>query len=408
MNKFDRNKFEKRNLDNIKGIFESRTGVDLSCAKKIRRPVRTVLALAAVLACFTVTAFGMSMFSSLDGDDLGFNAVYAGDGIVEIQVENRSNKNLEFQEKLKLMRWSTGEEIIPDADSKINFYGMEVPAGQTGAMIIDLSGAYNIKMLEQPLEDDYYYLVLTNNNFVFGQDWMCSVNFCDVESRGAGDGILDEGNDDSDETQVTDGHIITEVPEELRWYFKEPYFNTNERGQAAYKYTEAVNKYLADFNGEIAMPQAPGLILDTTSKLIGENYSSMDAYFRIMGRCPSDEALVISAVLPTTKYNNGDGGEALPLFYIMTYSKSDVENTDCAFIYGHLMTFDELKKFKVYEDEQYVCYEVSGLIYSDVMEYAEGYINYGGSLIRWDDNAKELLLEIYDTYKDKMEFYYIR
>ena len=98
MNKFDRNKFEKRNLDNIKGIFESRTGVDLSGAKKIRRPVRTVLALAAVLACFTVTAFGMSMFSSLDGDDLGFNAVYAGDGIVEIQVENRSNKNLEFQE----------------------------------------------------------------------------------------------------------------------------------------------------------------------------------------------------------------------------------------------------------------------------------------------------------------------
>ena len=54
----------------------------------------------------------------------------------------------------------------------------------------------------------------------------------------------------------------------------------------------------------------------------------------------------------------------------MTYSKSDVENTDYAFIYGHLMTFDELKKFKVYEDEQYVCYEVSGLIYSDVMEYA--------------------------------------
>ena len=81
----------------------------------------------------------------------------------------------------------------------------------------------------------------------------------------------------------------------------------------------------------------------------------MDAYFRIMGRCPSDEALVISAVLPTTKYNNGDGGEKLPLFYIMTYSKSDVENTDYAFIYGHLMTFDELKKFKVYEDEQYVC-----------------------------------------------------
>ena len=44
-------------------------------------------------------------------------------------------------------------------------------------MTIDLSAAYDFSVLEQPLVDDHYYFVLTNNNFLFGQDWMCSIEF---------------------------------------------------------------------------------------------------------------------------------------------------------------------------------------------------------------------------------------
>ena len=45
-------------------------------------------------------------------------------------------------------------------------------------MTINLSLAYDIQLLETPLENgDHYYLVLTNNGFLLGQDWHCSVNF---------------------------------------------------------------------------------------------------------------------------------------------------------------------------------------------------------------------------------------
>ena len=41
------------------------------------------------------------LFNNISGDDLSFRACYAGKGIVEITVENDSDKNLSFQPKLK-------------------------------------------------------------------------------------------------------------------------------------------------------------------------------------------------------------------------------------------------------------------------------------------------------------------
>ena len=49
-------------------------------------------------------------------------------------------------------------------------------------MTVDLSSAYNLDELETPLHNDWYYLVLTNHNFLFGQDWMCSVSFSEKDS----------------------------------------------------------------------------------------------------------------------------------------------------------------------------------------------------------------------------------
>ncbi len=107
---------------------------------------------------------------------MGFSAAYEGHGIVFIVVENRSDKALAFQPKLKLMRWSTGEEIAPTSDDVV-FTGTKIAANSSRTMTIDLSRAYDIRALEEPLTDDNYYFVLTNNNFLFGQDWMCTVNF---------------------------------------------------------------------------------------------------------------------------------------------------------------------------------------------------------------------------------------
>lgn len=55
---------------------------------------------------------------------------------------------------------------------------MKIEAHSEGTIVIDLSEGYNIAELEGPLPSgDWYYLVLTNNNFVFGQDWMCGIDF---------------------------------------------------------------------------------------------------------------------------------------------------------------------------------------------------------------------------------------
>lgn len=167
--------FQQRNLQNIKTIFEEKSGLSLSPAPC--RPYRTLLTACLVLLCCVVgSGFAHSLFSSLQGDSLSLLPRYVGDGVFEIKIENNSHKELHFQEQIKLMQWSNSEEIAPLSD-EVQFSGTEFAPHSEGIMTIDLSAAYDIGFLEQPLENDHYYLVLTNNDFVFGQDWICSVDF---------------------------------------------------------------------------------------------------------------------------------------------------------------------------------------------------------------------------------------
>lgn len=70
--------FNKTNLQNIKDIFEEKTGVALETRRR-RQPIRAAMLVAAVLVCsLTMTAFAVSLFSSLSGDDLSLSATYEG------------------------------------------------------------------------------------------------------------------------------------------------------------------------------------------------------------------------------------------------------------------------------------------------------------------------------------------
>ena len=174
--------FKRTNLQNIKDIFEKRTGVDLDRGKSFQPFKMAVIAAAVILCCLSATAFTFSLFSSLSGDDLGISAAYEGNGVVSVWVENRSDKDLHFQSALKLMQWSTSEEIAPIAEKNVSFSGTHIPAHSSGTMTIDLSEAYDIAMLETPLAgNDWYFFVLTNNHFAFGQDWMCPVDFAEPD-----------------------------------------------------------------------------------------------------------------------------------------------------------------------------------------------------------------------------------
>ena len=167
---------KKENLENIKSIFEAKTGVELPKSRTVRRSARVAIVLAAVIACLSITAFAGMQFSSLDGDELALDAVYEGEGVVAISVENRSDKLLEFDEKFYLRRWS-GDTVQVNME-EVRFENTVFAPGSSGIMRIDLSDACDVAALEQSLEgNDHYYFLLTNNGFAFGQDWMCSVDF---------------------------------------------------------------------------------------------------------------------------------------------------------------------------------------------------------------------------------------
>ena len=167
--------FSEENYRNIQSLFTEKTGVPLR-KHRAARAAPFVLAAAVLAALLTVTALAADLFSPLAGDELALGAVYEGDGVVSVRVENRSDKELKFQEQLRLLRWDTSEEIAPKRGAAVRFANTAFAPHTEGVMTLDLSRAYDLEALDEPLAQGGYYLVLTNSNFVFGQDWICFIH----------------------------------------------------------------------------------------------------------------------------------------------------------------------------------------------------------------------------------------
>ena len=408
--------FNKTNLQNIKDIFEEKTGIALE-TRRFRQPVGTAVLVAALLVCsFTMTAFAVSLFSSLSGDELSLSATYEGNGIVSIQVENQSDKELCFQKQLKIMRWSTSEEIAPLSD-EIAFNGTEFEAHTSGVMTLDLSEAYNIEFLEQPLTDDHYYFVLTNNNFVFGQDWMCSVTFAAPITT-----IVEKP--DPVTPVEADKELVAQIMEELQPYFENYYTDLADRRNHANNYRVKCQELLAaldrDIVASVSSPLAidglnPEVVFDKTAPLETQHWltglyeHTLDSYGIPVGSAEGESALVLSAYVPQHK-GEVDGGAEVPLLYFFTYDVNDIQSSeDYAFIHGQIMTFEQMEQYKVYEDDRYVCYEVTDLFYTDLRQHVESIIS-RRSDIYFDEQVWERVENIYTYYKDKevlaSRFYY--
>lgn len=409
--------FNRTNLQNIKNIFEEKTGVDLDAGQRHHHPIKAAMLVAAVLVCsLTMTAFAASLFSSLSGDDLRLSATYDGNGIVSIQVENKSDKDLSFQRQLKLMRWSTSEEIAPLSD-EIAFSGTEFEAHTSGVMTVDLSEAYNMDFLEQPLTDDHYYFVLTNNNFVFGQDWMCSVAFAEPIKT-----VVEEP------IPITpveaDKELVAQIMEELQPYFENYHADIAERRTHADSYRQKCQELLAAFDRDVISSTEsplvidglnPGVVFDKTAPLetqhwlTGLHRHTLDGYGIPVGSADGESALVLSAYIPQHK-GEVDGGAEVPLLYFFTYNVDDIQSPeDCAFIHGQIMTFEQLEQHKVYEDDQYVCYEVTDLFYTNLRQHVESIISQRSD-VYFDEQVWERVENIYTYYKDRdvlaSRFYY--
>lgn len=411
-------KFTKNNLHNIKCIFEEKTGTDLNPVHRMqsKRPVRKVIVLAAaIISCLTMAAFTYPLFTPLDGDELTLSATYKGNGIVSVYVENGSDKTLEFEKQVKLINWGTGEEV-EHLEGKVTFENTKFEPHSSGTMTVDLSDAYDIEELETTIpgkpKEAYYYLLLTNNSFLFGHDWMCSFHFAEEIAE---ETVAETLPEDS----LLTAQNIDDVEEELRFYFEDAYYDELPAfNQANFDYLQKVQELLLRAEGTLVRPVDPwitigrdetvfdeGFPMDIQHQLVGLNYHSIDGYNRIVGSMfsggDSDHALTLKAMLPGYE-GQTDGGHYLPLIYLVVYEKSALEaENPYAFIYGQILTFAELERYKAYEDEQYVVYEVTDLFYTDLDAYVEYFLSVTDD-VYYDEQIRKRVHNIYDYYRENV------
>ena len=353
-------KIQKHNLNNIKRSFERKTGTCLTQQPMSTRknPLKPALVAAATsVFCLLLVAFTYPLFSPLEGDALSLHSVYEGDGVVTITVENRSHKKLEFEPQVRLYRWITGEEV-PVLSDDILFEGTSISPRSTEIMTIDLSGAYNIEDLEDSKETEWYYLLLTNYNFVFGQEWKCSVFF----------GQETEKMESPNEPFFSlDPVVLSNIEEELRFYFEDDYVGIFAGNPMNYEYLQTVNEYLLRCGkrivpsvnpGLMVKPIPDGIILDKTYPeekqytLAGQNQSIHDAFGKLVGATETENIQILQAWAPTEK-GAEDGAWAVPVMFFATYEISAIESSeDCAFIHGQIVSFGELEPYKVYEEKK--------------------------------------------------------
>ena len=407
--------FSEENYRNIQSLFTEKTGVPLR-RRRAARVVPFALAAAVLAAFLTVTALAADLFSPLAGDDFSLGAVYEGDGIVSVHVENRSDKELKFQEQLRLMRWDTSEEIAPKRGAAVRFTNTAFEAHTEGVMTLDLSAAYDLPALDDQITQGGYYLVLTNGNFVFGQDWMCFIRAAAPEETGetaeAAPEKMPEPAAAPPAPAETDAELTARVEETLRPYFELSGDVAQRRAHNA-EYYAACAELLAPLGERVARPAPSDLVIgdaeegvvfdpaapaDAQRLLTGENYTSLDAYGLPVGGAPGEEALVLSALV-AQRAGDADGGAPIPVVYLFTYFREDVENADYLFVHGQLVPLAEIEDRRVYEDERYVCYELSEYFYTDVQAHAETLCAQRGDVC-WNGAARQRVQNIYDYYTD--------
>lgn len=336
-----------------------------------------LLLVAAILALGLVACAPM-LFSSISGDDLSLGAKYVGNGIVEITVENRSAKVLNFQPKLKLQRWSDGEEI--PAKGKVTFKNTQFGPKSSGVMTVDLSEAYDLDELETPLLNDWYYFLLTNNNFLFGQDWMCSVSFWEQDHMAAPVYPVQPSPAEADPA------LARSVDPDLRAFFEESILTDKEkRAEITMAYYERCAEVIRASGKTVIHPVSPaptfltadfpeGTVLDRNLpeeiqyQLIGLTVASMDSYAFPVGASWEDTAYIFSVIVPQKAADLSEAtGDAIQVTYVMAFDSEQAAQPDAyTLIRGQLVPLSELLPDTVYRDEQYTAFNVTNYFFTDL------------------------------------------
>jgi len=65
------------------------------------------------------------------------------------------------------------------------------------------------------------------------------------------------------------------------------------------------------------------------------------------------------------------------------------------------LTFEEMEIYKIYEDGQYVCYDVSGLFYSDLRRYVESMVSQRSD-VYFDEQIWERVQNLCTYYRENL------
>ena len=404
-------KIQKHNISNIKRCFERSTGVRLvkymqqserETAHRNIKNRKLFLVTAIVSLSLLLVAFTWNIFSPRDGDALTLDAVYEGNGIVKITVENHSHKQLEFQPQTKLFKWITDEEV-PMLTDAIEYDNLSIDPNSVEILTLDLSNAYDLTLLESSLATEWYYLILTNQNFADGQTWKCSVHF----------GAEQLGSEKTDEPRYQiEEAILSNIDEELRFYFEDDYYDIFAGNPLHYKYLQKVQEMMQRTRKNVVgsvdtllylEPIKDGVVLDENSDLerpyqLRSTWPTVhDEFGKLVGFMDDQHVRKITV--------NTEDGWLFPIMYLATYWKEEITENSCTFIYGQIVDFKDLAPYLVYENETYCMYDVTHLFYTDLRAYFEEVVNMDPDYYENAERYWDRIQNVYTYTKEHLTFY---
>lgn len=357
-------------------------------SRLLHLPFRKIAVIAAIITCFiALSAFSLSIFSTWRGDRLTVSATYGGSGIVWLKVTNHSGVDLTLDPALNIYRYST-QQPVPTSGGALNFSTRTIPANSTQKIRLDLRQAYDIEILENTV-NDFYYLEITNSDFLTGQTWTCMISFR-------------VGAYCTPYYPLSDTDVLNGVLPGLNPYFSDFTPDIFARWADAFTYTQLVDAALAQTDCRIVAPTTPYLICYQQGWKTSSATSMFDTYNKLIGRNDMEKSYQIGCSVPTMS-DEGElqGSWGLSLFYFYTYDKSKIQSPeDCAFIRGNLLTFAEMEPYKVYEEDRYVVYEMHEFFYSDLRTYVNDMLLQRDD-IYFDEQVWQRIQNYYNYWNDR-------
>lgn len=179
--------------------------------------------------------------------------------------------------------------------------------------------------------------------------------------------------------------LTQQIEADLQDFFGETLLEPSKRAEVIGAYYEKCAELIQSSGKSVIHPVSPapyflcddppeGTIFDKNLpedaqyQLIGIHESSLDSYFFPVGASWEETAKVFEVVIPQQQADlYRVQGDAIEIGYVMIYDAQQCQIPDAyTLIHGQLVPVSELSSHIVYEDSQYIAYNVSDYFFTDI------------------------------------------